>query len=126
MVRHEKVAQAIKEEVSIILHDQIKDPRLGFVTITRIELTQDLRSAKIFFSVLGKEQDYKKTKEALDSALGYIRRLVAQRIQLRIAPEITFREDRSIEYSTRVFEILEEIKSHDEPKKTAQKPKSKK
>ena len=126
MVRHERVAQAIKEEISTILHDQINDPRLGFVTIVRVELTQDLRSAKVFFSVLGKEQDYKKTKDALDSALGFIRRMVAQRIQLRCAPEITFREDHASEYSTRIFEVLEEIHSHDEPKKTTRKPKSKK
>ena len=125
MVRHERVAQAIKEEVSTILHDAVKDPRLGFVTITRVELTPDLRSARVFFSVLGKQEDYEKTKDALLSAQGYIRSLVAKRVQLRYAPEITFREDHSSEYSTRIFEILEEVKVHDESAKTDKKPKSK-
>jgi len=60
--------------------------------------------------VLGKDQDYKKTKEALDSALGFIRRLIAQRIRLRFTPEIIFKEDRSSEYSIRIQEVLEEIK----------------
>lgn len=110
MSRPERVAQAIKEEISLILHDEIKDPRLGFVTITKVEITADLRQARIFFSVLGKEEDYKKTKAALDSALGFIRCLVAQRINLRFVPEIIFREDRSSEYSVRIEQVLNEIK----------------
>lgn len=109
MSRQEKVAEAIKQEVSIILHDELKDPRLGFVTVTGAEVTADLRQAKVFFSVLGQEEDYKKTKEALDSALGFIRRLIAQRIRLRFAPEIIFREDRSCEYSIRIQEVLDEV-----------------
>jgi ribosome-binding factor A len=106
----ERVAEAIKKEVSIIIHDELKDPRLGFVTVTRVELTQDLRQAKIFFSVLGKDEDYKKSKVALDSALGFIRRLIAQRIKLRFVPELVFKEDRSTEYSIRIEEVLNEIK----------------
>src|SRR3989338_1361274 len=107
MSRHQKVAQAIKEEVSIIVHDELKDPRIGFITITEVELTQDKRYAKIFYSVLGSDLEYKKTKEALDSALGFIRRLIAQRIRLRFAPEIVFKEDRSSEYSFKIQEVLD-------------------
>jgi len=118
MSRHDKLTEAIKKEVSCILHDEIEDPRLGFVTITKVELTPNYRYAKVFFSVLGQEQDYKKTKEALDSALGFIRRLIAQRIRLRFAPEISFKQDKSSEYSFRIQEILEEIKKTDEPKKS--------
>lgn len=118
MSRQERVAEAIKKEVSIIIHDELKDPRLGFVTITGAEVTHDLRQAKIFFSVLGKEEDYQKTKEALNSALGFIRRLVGQRIRLRFVPEIIFKEDRSSEYSIRIQEVLEEIKGLDGPKKS--------
>ncbi len=116
MSRADRVAEAIRQEISLILHDELKDPRLGFVTIMRVELTQDLRSAKVFFSVLGKEEDYKKTKEALDSALGFIRRLVAERINLRLVPEIIFREDRSTEYSVRIQEVLNQIKELNEPR----------
>jgi ribosome-binding factor A len=110
MARIDRVSEAIRKEISLILHDELKDPRLGFVTVMRVEMTQDLRSAKVFFSVLGKEEDYKKTKEALDSALGFIRKLVAERVNLRLAPEIIFREDRSAEYSVRIQEVLDEIK----------------
>jgi ribosome-binding factor A len=81
-------------------------------------LTPDLRSAKVFFSVLGKEEDYKKTREALDSALGFIRKLIAERINLRLAPEIIFKEDRSSEYSVRIQEVLDELKELNEPKKS--------
>ncbi len=126
MSRPERVAEAIRKEVSLIIHDELKDPRLGFVTVIRAEVTADLKQAKIFFSVLGKEEDYKKTKEALDSAVGFIRRLIAQRIRLRLVPEILFHEDRSSEYSIRIQEVLDEIKELDgsgkekrsEPKKS--------
>lgn len=116
MSRQDRVTEAIRKEVSVIIHDELKDPRLGFITITKVEMTPDLRYAKIFFSVLGKDEDYKKTKVALDSALGFIRKLIAQRINLRLAPEIGFEEDRSVEYSVRIQEILEEIKELDKPK----------
>ena len=125
MPRQEKVAEALREEVSIIIHDELKDPRLGFVTVTRAEITADLRQAKIFFSVLGQDQDYKKTKKALDSALGFIRRLIGQRIKLRFVPEIIFREDRSSEYSIRIQEVLDQIKEHDGTKKSHRQHKKK-
>lgn len=118
MSRHDKVSEALRQEVSNIIHSELKDPRLGFITVTRVELTQDLRYAKIFFSVLGKEEEYRKTKEALDSALGFIRRLIAQRIRLRFVPELSFQEDRSVEYSIRIMEALNEIRELDKPKET--------
>jgi len=121
------VAEAIRKEVSTILQGELKDPRLGFVTITNVEVTADLRYAKIFFSVLGNDEDYAKTKKALDSGLGFIRKLIAQRIQLRFAPELSFREDRSSEYSVHIQKVLDEIKEldkeKDESKKSNRKPK---
>jgi len=110
MPRQDKLAEALKKEISDIINNELNDPRLGFVTITHVEVTQDLRYAKIFFSVLGKGEDYKKTKTALDSGLGFIRKLVAQRIRLRFAPEIVFKEDKSGEYSIKIQKILDEIK----------------
>ncbi len=114
MSRHDRVQEAIRKEVSIIVHDLLKDPRLGFITITSVELTQDLRYAKVFYSVLGKDEDYTKTKQALDSAAGFIRKEVSQRVKLRLAPELSFREDRSSEYSVRIQEVLNEIKELNE------------
>ncbi|MFA5437869.1 MAG: 30S ribosome-binding factor RbfA [Candidatus Omnitrophota bacterium] len=121
MSRQDKVAEAIRQEVSVIIHDKLKDPRVGFVTITNVEITHDLRFAKIFFSVLGNEEAYKKTKQALDSSLGFIRKLISQRLNLRFAPEIAFYEDRSSEYSVRIEEVLNQIKEHngqDKPRKS--------
>ena len=123
MSRHQRVEEAIRKEVSLIIHDELKDPRIGFITITRVELTEDLRFAKIFYSVLGKEEEHKKTRLALDSALGYIRSLVAQRINLRIATELMLKEDHSTEYSVRIEEVLNQIKEIDEPKKGLRKRK---
>lgn len=114
MARRDRVTEAIRKEVSLIIHEELKDPRLGFVTVIKVELTPDLRFAKVFYSVLGKEEEHKKTKKALDSALGFIRRLIAQRINLRFAPEIVFKEDRSGEYSVRIEEVLNELKEQNE------------
>jgi len=125
MSRKDKVGDAIQKEVSDILQNELNDPRLGFVTITGVEVTADLRYAKVFYSVLGKEEDYKKSKKALDSALGFIRRLVAERIQLRFAPEIIFREDKSSEYSCRIQEVLDKIKELDAHRKKAKPDKEK-
>ncbi len=121
MSRLERVEEAIRKEVSLIIHDELKDPRIGFVTIIRVELTKDLRNAKIFYSVLGKEDDHKKTKLALDSALGYIRSLVAQRINLRFATELVFQEDHSSEYSVRIEEVLNKIKELDQSRDSSDK-----
>ena len=123
MSRQERVEKAIQKEVSNIIHNELNDPRLGFVTITGVELSKDLRDAKIFFSVLGKEQDCKKTKAALDSALGLIRKKIAQNIQLRFAPAIIFREDKSSEYSVRIEEVLNQIGELNEHKETDRKNK---
>jgi len=113
MGRQERVAEAIRKEVSTILHDEMKDPRLGFVTVTRVEISPDLSFAKVFYSVLGKDEEYKKTQIALDSARGFIRKLMSERINLRLSPELSFREDRSGEYSVHIQEVLEEIKKID-------------
>lgn len=125
MGRYEKVKAELLREISLVIHDQMKDPRLGFVTVTKIELSQDLRYAKVFFSVLGGVSDYQRTREALDSALGFIRRVVAERVNLKFAPEISFQEDHSSEYSVRIQQILDEIKSEDEHKRSRRSHKKK-
>lgn len=114
MSRAEKVAEAIRQEVSIIVHDELNDPRLGFVTIIRVDLSADLRNATIYFSVLGSEEAHVKTLKALESALGLIRKLVSKRLDLRFSPEIIFRYDRSSEYSVRIEEVLNEIHQKEE------------
>jgi len=110
MSRQERLAQELRKEISGIIQNEVNDPRLGFVTITKVEITQDLRYAKVFFSVLGEDKEYKKTSAALDSAMGFIRSLIAERVKLRFAPEIVFKEDRSSEYSIKIQKLLDEIK----------------
>lgn len=114
MGRKEKVEHQLRREISVILHDELKDPRLGFITITNVEMAPDLRHAKIFYSILGKEEDYAKTKAALDSAQGYIRHLIATRMMLRFTPELMFREDRSTEYSIHIQKVIDEIHRREE------------
>lgn len=121
MSRKEKVQDAIQREICDIFQNELKDPRIGFVTITRVEMSDDLRYAKVFFSVLGKDEEKKKTVEALDSAIGFIRTLVAERVQLRFAPELTFKLDESIEYSSHIQKLLDEIKELKSPKEGEEK-----
>lgn len=125
MSRQDRVEKAIQKEVSSIIHDELKDPRLGFVTIIGAEITKDLRDAKIFYSVLGQEKEYKDTRDALESASGFIRKLIGERINLRFVPTIIFKEDRSSEYSVRIQKVLDEINEKDNIKKSSRKPKKK-
>jgi len=110
MSRQDKVSKTLLREISSIIHDEVKDHRLGFITITDLELTQDLRCAKVYFSVLGSQQEQRQSILALEHAKGFIRRLVAQRIKLRFVPEIIFKIDKSIEYGFRIEEQLQKIK----------------
>jgi ribosome-binding factor A len=118
MGRKEKVEHQLRREISLILHDELKDPRLGFITITGVEMAADLRHAKIFYSILGREEDYAKTKIALESAQGYIRHLIATRMMLRFTPELMFREDRSTEYGIHIQKVIDEIHEREEHEST--------
>jgi ribosome-binding factor A len=117
MLRHERVKQAIKREVSSIIVNELQDPRMGFVTITSVDLSPDMRYAKVMYSVMGNAEQHKNTKGALASALGFIRTRVAETIKLRYAPEISFHEDLSTEYSVHMQEVFDKIKDLDGPEK---------
>jgi ribosome-binding factor A len=107
--RPEKVEQFIKEELSQILQREVRDPRIGFVSVTDVEVSVDLRHARVFVSVLGDEEAKAATMDGLRSALGYIRRELGSRLQMRYTPEITFRLDESIERGARVNKLLGEV-----------------
>ena len=115
MSRAEKVQQAIKKEVSEIVRDELRDPRIGFVTITKVEVSQDLKHAKIFASALGKKPK-DDTFKALKSATPFIRRLLAQRMQMRYTPEIAFKRDDSIEYSVYIAKKIDELHENEQNK----------
>jgi ribosome-binding factor A len=117
-MRRQKIIAAIKREISSIVHDELKDSRLGFVTIIRVDLTVDLRNAWVYFSVLGSEAEQKSTQEALENAKPFIRRLIGQRIKLRFIPEINFKLDQTPEHSIKIQKELDKIKEENERKKS--------
>jgi len=107
--RSEKVAEAIHEIVSGLLVKGLKDPRIGFVTITGVKTTDDLRLATIYFSVVGTEEEKKATEQGLNSARGFIRKETGKTLRMRHIPEIAFRYDRSVEYGNHIESLLKEI-----------------
>ncbi len=107
--RANRVAEAIKKEVAQMLRDELKDPRIGFVTVTSVEVSPDLRHAKVFFSIYGSVEEKQQTLKALNSAQGFVRSELGKRLRLRYAPEIVFRFDESIEHGARIMELLEEV-----------------
>jgi ribosome-binding factor A len=111
--RLDRVNQLIKEEVSILLQREIKDPRLGFVTVTEVDTTKDLRQAKVFVSVLGGDEQWKASMAALASARGFIRNWLRQHLDLRVTPELVFRPDRSMEHAARIQALLKGLHPED-------------
>lgn len=114
--RSEQVSEELRKIVSMVLLHELNDPRLGFVTITRIEMTDDLRFARIFYSVLGGEKERQDTVEAIAENMAYLRQATIQRINLKYAPELRFELDRSIDESFKIDQILKKIKETEEPK----------
>lgn len=108
--RPERVQEALRQEISKIVQGELKDPRLGFITITKVELTKDLRYAKVYFSVFGEMKDKTLALKGLNSAKGFIKGLIADRIKLRFVPEVAFRIDESLEHTKGIYDILDKIK----------------
>jgi ribosome-binding factor A len=108
-VRASRVAEQMKKELSDIIGRKIKDPRIGFVTVTDVQLTGDLQIAKVYISVLGDEEQKQNTLKALAKAKGFIRSEIGQRIRLRKTPEIYFEMDETIDYGNRIEALLKEL-----------------
>lgn len=109
--RIERLKDQLKVEISDILHKETKDPRIGFVSITDVEVSKDLRHVKVYVSILGDEEEKATTMAGLAQATGFIRTELGQRIRLRYTPEITFKLDRSLERGARVVELLNQVKA---------------
>jgi ribosome-binding factor A len=107
--RQERVGDLIRDEVSEIIQREMNDPRLGFVSITRVELSPDLRYARLFVSVFADETARKQALVALNNASGFIRRVLAPRLRMRTIPELTFRLDQSMEHAENVARILRDL-----------------
>ena len=105
-IKNERVNSNIQRELSYILANEIKNPHIKFITITAVDVTSDLSYAKVYFTTLGEE---KETLKALKSAKGFIRKTLADRIELRHIPELEFIYDESIEYGKKIEQKIKEI-----------------
>ena len=114
-LRVEKLQEAIKQELSKILLQDIKDPRIKFVTVTGVELTDDISLAKVYVSLYGTEKDQEEAWQGLNKAVGYMRTDTAKRIRLRSAPALIFAKDTSMDYSAHIEELLRKIKQEETP-----------
>jgi ribosome-binding factor A len=107
--REDQLSGAITRELSDLIRTRMKDPRIGFASITGVELSHDLRYAKVFVSVMGSPEEQRETMRGLDSANGFLRRELAQRLTIRHVPEISFRLDESIARGARVLDLLKQV-----------------
>ncbi|MHA7963076.1 30S ribosome-binding factor RbfA [Paenibacillus sp. CAU 1782] len=108
-IRVGRVSEQIKKELSQIIQSELKDPRIGFITVTGVETTSDLSQARIYLSVLGNDEQKEATLKALASATGFLRSELGKRMKLRHTPELLFKFDSSIEYGSRIESLLESI-----------------
>lgn len=113
--RHERLADQIRMEVAEMLEGELKDPRIGFATVTRVELSPDLRHGRVLVSVMGDEEAQQATMSGLLSATGYVRREVSRRLRMKRAPELVFLLDRGLAESERIERLLHELKGDPSP-----------
>ena len=109
-----QVSQELRKIISMVLLEDVSDPRLGFVTITYAEVTDDLRHARVWYSVLGNEAEKKQTEEALEENLPFIRRIAVERINTKFAMDIRFERDKSIDADFELDKIIKKIKKKEE------------
>ena len=113
--RPERVADLIRAEVTTMIARELHDPGVGFVTVTRVQVSNDLQHARVFYTSLGDATARKNTAQALERATGFMRRQIGQRLRLRRAPEIAFQFDESVGHQDRVAQLLKEIADADAP-----------
>ena len=118
-VKHVRVNQAVQRELSNIIRNEIKDPRVGIMTsVTAVDVATDLKTCKVYISVFGSDKEKEDTMKALDKAEGFVRRSLAANLNLRNTPELTFIADNSIEYgvtmSAKIDQVMEQDARSDE------------
>lgn len=107
--RTDRVGETIKKEISNLLQREIKDPRIGFVSLTRVKVSKDLRYATVHVSIMGDEEAKRVSMEGLTSATGFIRRELWKRLRMRRVPELDFKMDDSIEYGVHISKLLRDL-----------------
>ena len=108
--REERVGSLIREEISEIIMRRLKDPRVGFVTVTKVKVSKDLRSAKVYVSVMGSEEEIASSMDGLRNASSFIRRELGKRIRLKFLPSLKFIYDGSMDHAFRIDAILRDLK----------------
>lgn len=111
--RSERVGDQIQKEIAILLLERVKDPRVKGVTVTGIRLSDDLKLARIYYSVIGTKDQVERAQEGLDSAKGFIKRQIGLRMALRYVPEITFLHDSSLEKGSHMDRLFDEIRKEE-------------
>lgn len=109
--RANRLAETLKEEISQMIREEIKDPRLGFVTVTAVDVVEDLAHAKVYISVLGSAEEAKESIAILNRAAGYVRGELGKRIRVRHTPEIVFKYDPSIEQGAHIAKLLKDVQT---------------
>ena len=117
--RTDRIGALMQRDISDILQRQIKDPRVGFCTITHVEVSSDLRHAKVHVSIMGDEAQCQSSMAGLKNAAGFIRREIGQRLSLRYTPEIRFIRDKSVDHILTVDKLLKQIATEDGVKREA-------
>jgi ribosome-binding factor A len=110
-IRVNRIGEQIKKELSQIIQQEMKDPRVGFVTVTGVEVTSDLQMAKVFISIWGDSEEKEQSWASLEKAKGYLRSEIGRRIQMRHTPELIFAIDESLAHSQHITQLLHEINS---------------
>lgn len=108
-IRATRIGEQMKKELGDIIGRKLKDPRIGFITVTDVRVTGDLQNAKVYISVLGNEEQREATLRSLAKAKGFIRSEIGNRIRLRKTPELSFEFDESIDYGNRIETLIHEI-----------------
>ena len=111
--RADRVNALLQRELGMIISEELRDPRIAFSTVTAVEITDDLRSAKVHVSVLGDDEQIASTMTALEEAKPYLRHEIGKRTDLRFVPDLTFVNDRSAERSARISTLLREAREHE-------------
>lgn len=115
--RTQRVGELIKEEISEIIQTGLKDPRIGFVTVTGVDVTSDLRHAKVYISVLGSKKQKESTLEGLQSSSGFLRKELAKRIRLKYFPDLKFAFDPSIEAGLKIEKLIRKLHKEEQEEK---------
>jgi ribosome-binding factor A len=118
--RQEKLGELIAAELSDLIRTRVKDPRVGFTSITRVEVSGDYRHAKVYVSVMGTPEEQAETMKGLQNATGFLRHELAGRMTLRFMPEIVFKHDHSLEKGAQILALIQQVEQEEQAQKKEQ------